>query len=221
MIEYALLTLQLQLPQSTLSHIKPSLDTNTMVRARVYTPKGYRTLGMSGRAQTVSGMQDKYLPKEAYLILREFHEKVTAYPSKQQKKELASVIAKLPGARGCTTAKISAYFKERRKTVARAHKPVPEAASSNAPLAVRIGTTATQKVPERACTPSPPCPPVARADDLAGLLRDALSELSTTSPISPPKTFAELGRWCRETDTFSESLLDNIAAGVYEGLGMQ
>ena len=37
----------------------------------------------------------------------------------------------------------------------------------------------------------------------------------------PPKIFAELGKWYREKDTVSQSLLDSIAAGKYKRFGLE
>ncbi|KAI0707457.1 hypothetical protein C8T65DRAFT_651051 [Cerioporus squamosus] len=214
-----------------------------MPRARASTREGRKHPSMrQARKASPGKTRYKYLPKAAYLILRgncgtastsdemsddshvdfdaDFHMKVTPYPNKEQKKELASMIAKVPGARACTAAKITAYFKERRKTVARAAacKSASEAVNVKIPVSpLRIRIPPSKQL-GAAC--DPPCPTEARTDDLASRLQDALSEVSIAL-MSPPKTFAELGAlWCQETDTFSKALLSDIAAGVYRSIGL-
>ncbi|RDX50617.1 hypothetical protein OH76DRAFT_1402214 [Lentinus brumalis] len=140
----------------------------------------------------------------------DFHQSVTAYPSEQQKKELASMIAKLPGAGACTVAKISTYFNERRKTVARASKPASELANAKPEVPTQALRIRIPPSRQRGPTSEPICPAAVKTDDLASRLRNALSQVSIP-PTSPPKTFAELGRWCQETDASSEAFLRDIS----------
>ena len=60
------------------------------------------------------------------------------------------------------------------------------------------------------------------AEELARKLREALSGVSAQMLASdPPKIFAELGKWYREKDTVSQSLLDSIVAGKYKRFGLE
>lgn len=56
---------------------------------------------------------------------------VTRHPTKDQFQELVARIQRIPGCEGCQTRKLRAYFKERRKTEARAQVAAEHRARSH------------------------------------------------------------------------------------------
>ena len=112
---------------------------------------------MNGEARSTAP-QAGFLPKEAYTVLRSeyfnglvavhstytmynhsaYYTQVSRYPSKVQYDDLVTKIRRIPGCEDCKSRKLRTYFKEKRKTEARARLAVQNRARSLA----KSGTSA-------------------------------------------------------------------------------
>ena len=121
-----------------------------MGRASKSIPKSSQKAVNGGARSTA--LQVGFLPKEAYTVLRSaysnrlitvnsidmmcnpsaYYVQVTRHPSKVQYDDLVTKIRRVPGCEDCKPRKLRAYFKEKRKTEARARLAVENKARSHA-----------------------------------------------------------------------------------------
>ncbi|KAI1786141.1 hypothetical protein LXA43DRAFT_76974 [Ganoderma leucocontextum] len=150
-------------------------------------------------------MQSKmgFLPKDAYAVLRAYCTETTRYPDKTQLAELVEKIRRIPGCEDCKTQKIQAYFKERRRTEARARmaawfktsrcvKPVEVVEVDPGPSPSPISSSAT------ASTGSTPAEPDRESPRPSPLPSSHLYSPIPSHTDVVPKTFAELAKWLQE-----------------------
>ena len=108
---------------------------------RYYSPRPVRSCRKTAEDASRAENKTALLPKDAYTVLRStyyplshwrcreltcssdskaFSTQITRYPTKPQLAELLTKIQKIPGCEDCKIEKLRAYFKERRRTEARA-----------------------------------------------------------------------------------------------------
>ncbi|PIL32425.1 hypothetical protein GSI_05127 [Ganoderma sinense ZZ0214-1] len=152
----------------------------------------------NGDAHSKTVSQAGFLPKEAYTILRTYCTQVTRHPSKAQFQELVGTIRRIPGCEGCQTKKLRAYFKERRKTEARA-RMAAEIKAKNRPKPVDIiGVAPTLPSSSQLSTlPAKPHPQSSQSPPLPTL---RLHDPSPSRSNGVPTTFVDLSKWLKEVN---------------------
>ncbi|KAI1784478.1 hypothetical protein LXA43DRAFT_1042334 [Ganoderma leucocontextum] len=144
-----------------------------------------------GNARSTAS-QTGFLPKEAYTVLRSYFTQVTCHPTKLQFEELAVTIQRIPGCEDCQIRKLRAYFKQKRKTQARA-----QAASEYK------GRDQAEPVDITGVSPKPPTvsqlsPAPAELEPQSPLQDWHLRSSSPSHNDAVPKTFIDLTKWLHE-----------------------
>ncbi|KAI1782030.1 hypothetical protein LXA43DRAFT_552236 [Ganoderma leucocontextum] len=170
--------------------------------------------------------QKGFLPKEVYTVLRSYFTQVTRHPTKLQFEELVVTIQHIPGCEECQIRKLRAYFKQRRKTEARAHLAAEYKARNHAKPGTFTTPVSSEHVGKNSrtmrigeITGVSPNPRTASqiSTALAEQPQSPLQDLHLRSP-SPshndavPKTFMDLTKWLHEQNGRL------MALGALEGL---
>ncbi|KAM5535309.1 hypothetical protein V8D89_010994, partial [Ganoderma adspersum] len=157
-----------------------------------------KTAEDAARAENKMGL----LTKEAYTVLRTFSNQITRYPTKPQLVELLTKIQNIPGCEDCKIEKLRAYFKERRKTEARARMAAKFKAGRRAEpdsvvveiieVDLQVASPPTSPASDSASAdpdPPPPSPPS---------LPNPHLHLPMPSHAVVPKSFVDLAKWLQE-----------------------
>ncbi|KAM5541496.1 hypothetical protein V8D89_004686 [Ganoderma adspersum] len=152
---------------------------------------------VNGDTRSRTAAQVGFLPMEAYTVLRTYCTQVTRHPSKAQFQELVAKIQHIPGCEDCQIRKLRAYFKERRKTEARAQLAAEHKARNHPKPADTIEVAPNPSPSSRqSTTPSEPDAP-----STPSLSSPHLQDPSPSRNNGVLTTFIDLIRWLQEQNT--------------------